>query len=340
MDSIYLIWSIPILLALIMGLVSDRTNLCSVCAVRELLLHRQATVLFSFIKIVLWVVGVSIAIEYLFATPTTEGNSFAVSAQSLFGGLVFGIGAVMNDGCSLHTLVRLGRGNFGMAISIVGLLIGAIACKAILLIVPGISVAPVIPPMTLTGDLRKILTAALLLWILIELFKLLRGFRFSQLKSRCLAPTYGLSSGAALLGIANGILFTLVGTWTYSYTLVQSTANLVFPDSDLYHPIPALLWFLFFAYLAGIVISSIVRRRLILATHPRRQWISYFFGGILMGIGAALVPGGNDVLLLNAIPGLASHAIPAYLAMLVGVAMALFIQKTYFSASPQVDADG
>lgn len=59
-----------------------------------------------------------------------------------------------------------------------------------------------------------------------------------------------------------------------------------------------------------------------------------------MGIGAALVPGGNDVLLLNAIPGLATHAIPAYLAMLVGIAMGLLIRKRYFSASPQVDADG
>jgi hypothetical protein len=226
-----------------------------------------------------------------------------------------------------------------MAISIVGLLIGAIACKAILLMVPGISLASTNASMELGGDLSNILTAALLLWMLIELFRLLRRFSFSQLKSKCLAPTYQLSSGAALLGIANGILFTLVGTWTYSYTLVQSTTNLAFPDSDLYQPIPGLLWWLLLAYLGGIVISSIARRRLVLATHPRRQWLSYFAGGILMGIGAALIPGGNDVLLLNAIPGLASHAIPAYLAMLVGVALGLFIQKQYFTASQPVDAD-
>ena len=340
MDSIYLAWSLPVLLALIMGLVSDRTNLCSVCAIKELVLNKQATILLSFIKIVLWVVGVSMAIEYLFSGSSTEDNSFAVSAQSLIGGLIFGIGAVMNDGCSLHTLVRLGRGNFGMAISIVGLLVGAMTCKAILLSVPGISLPSAMPPMTITGDLKNILTAALILWILIELARLLRGFKFSEFKNRCLAPSYKLSSAAALLGVANGILFTLVGTWAYSYTLVQGTANWVFPDSELYQAIPALLWFLFFAYLAGIVISSLVRRRLILATQPRRQWLGYFFGGALMGVGAALVPGGNDVLLLNAIPGLASHAIPAYLAMLVGITMALMIRRKYFSASPPIDADG
>jgi uncharacterized membrane protein YedE/YeeE len=339
MNSILLTWSLPIVLALIMGLVSDRTNLCSVCAVREVFMHKQATVFFSFVKIVLWVLGVSIALEYLFATPTTETNSFVISTQSLAGGLLFGVGAVINDGCSLHTLVRLGRGNFGMAISIVGLLMGAIACKTILLMVPGISLASTTPPIALNGELKNILIAALLLWMLIELFRLLRRFSFSQLKSKCLAPTYRLSSGAALLGITNGILFTLVGTWTYSYTLVQSTTNLVFPGSDLYKPIPGLLWLLLFAYLGGIVLSSIYRRRLVLATHPRRQWLSYFSGGILMGVGAALIPGGNDVLLLNAIPGLASHAIPAYLAMLLGIALGLLIQKRFFSASPPLGAD-
>ena len=39
------------------------------------------------------------------------------------------------------------------------------------------------------------------------------------------------------------------------------------------------------------------------------------------------LPGGNDVLLLNAIPGLSPHAVPAYLAMLAGIAIALMVMK-------------
>ena len=50
-------------------------------------------------------------------------------------------------------------------------------------------------------------------------------------------------------------------------------------------------------------------------------------GGLLMGAGAALVPGGNDVLLLNAIPGMSPHAIPAYAAMLAGVVGALYFVR-------------
>jgi len=46
-----------------------------------------------------------------------------------------------------------------------------------------------------------------------------------------------------------------------------------------------------------------------------------------MGLGAALISGGNDVLLLNAIPRLTPHALPAYLAMLGRIAMALMVVK-------------
>jgi uncharacterized protein len=43
-------------------------------------------------------------------------------------------------------------------------------------------------------------------------------------------------------------------------------------------------------------------------------------GGLIMGCGAALVPGGNDSLLLWAIPGLTIYGALAYLFMLVTIA--------------------
>ena len=46
-----------------------------------------------------------------------------------------------------------------------------------------------------------------------------------------------------------------------------------------------------------------------------------------MGLGAALVHGGNDELLLNAIPGLSPHAVPAYLAMLAEIWFTLLVVK-------------
>ena len=48
-----------------------------------------------------------------------------------------------------------------------------------------------------------------------------------------------------------------------------------------------------------------------------------------MGTGALLIPGGNDTLLLSAIPGGSPHAIPAYLSMLVGIAISLLIKMGF-----------
>jgi hypothetical protein len=46
-------------------------------------------------------------------------------------------------------------------------------------------------------------------------------------------------------------------------------------------------------------------------------------GGVLMGAGAALVPGGNDALVLHALPSLLPHAALAYTAMVAGISCAL-----------------
>ena len=46
-----------------------------------------------------------------------------------------------------------------------------------------------------------------------------------------------------------------------------------------------------------------------------------------MGLGVALIPGGNDALVLYAIPSLSPHALPAYVAMAVGIAAALLLMR-------------
>jgi hypothetical protein len=46
-----------------------------------------------------------------------------------------------------------------------------------------------------------------------------------------------------------------------------------------------------------------------------------------MGAGAAMIPGGNDTLMLKSLPGLSPHAVPAFFALLLGVSVTLlFIQ--------------
>ena len=47
-----------------------------------------------------------------------------------------------------------------------------------------------------------------------------------------------------------------------------------------------------------------------------------------MGFGAALVPGGNAVLILHGIPTFSPHAVPDYLALCLGIMILLLISPS------------
>ena len=69
---------------------------------------------------------------------------------------------------------------------------------------------------------------------------------------------------------------------------------------------------------------------------PRVDWLRNIGGGVLMGMGTALAPGGNDVLVLYAIPVLSPHALPAFAAMAVGVVAGLVFMRALFGVEMRV----
>ena len=308
-----------------MGFVADRTNLCTVSAVAEIMNERRAYILWNVTKIVLWILGISTLIHFFFKATPVNDNRFTLGWMSVGGGLIFGVGAAFNGGCSLQTITRLGRGNLGTILSLVGMPLGAALARAMIIRYPEIIPSREAEPLILPGGLQLTLVVVSSLLILMESARLIRGYRPQQWRAHLLAPDYQPASAAALLGIANGTLFSLVGTWMFTYTLIQSLTNAFYPDSVLYRPIMPQLWWLLGAYLLGIIVSAIQSRHALLQTTPKPIWIRYFFGGVLMGMGAALVPGGNDMLLFNGIPGFSVHALPAYLAMLLGIGVSLVV---------------
>jgi uncharacterized membrane protein YedE/YeeE len=323
-------WPFLILLALLMGFVADRTNLCTVSAVEEVISRRSARVLGNIVKIVLWVLGISTLLNAVFGFTPLNSDRFVGGWISLAGGLVFGLGATLNGGCSLQTITRLGRGNLGMIVSITGMPIGAMMARFLLLRQPEMIPTRTPENYSLTSEMQLALVLVCCLWMSWEVVRILRGFKFSQCKRRLLAPEYQPASSAALLGIANGVLFALVGSWMFTFVLIQSMTNLAYPGSVLYRPMPHQLWWLLAAYVVGIIGSAIQSRHALFQATPRKTWLRYFFGGVFMGLGAALVPGGNDMLLLNSMPGLSPHAVPGYLAMLAGIGISLAVMGRVF----------
>ena len=58
-----------------------------------------------------------------------------------------------------------------------------------------------------------------------------------------------------------------------------------------------------------------------------QTWPRHLIGGTLMGAGAVLIPGGNDTLILDSLPGLSPHAIPAFVALLFGIGVTLLLMR-------------
>ncbi len=63
-------------------------------------------------------------------------------------------------------------------------------------------------------------------------------------------------------------------------------------------------------------------------------------GGFLIGAGAMLVPGGNASLILQDLPALSVHAILAYLAMVLGIAITLRVFSRLMGTARTVSCGG
>ncbi|MDH3511783.1 MAG: YeeE/YedE family protein [Gammaproteobacteria bacterium] len=334
-------WIAFFALAGLVGFFADRTSICTVKAVEEILTTRRACMLLSFAKTVLWVSGVSIGLIWWLGAATPERLGFAITWPTICGGLLFGVGAVLNGGCAFATLVRLGNGNVGMVLTLGGFAAGVVICE--LAKVRGADIGYVETTVLVEFGFVSATAVGLTLCLLmiVEVARLWRTAPTVQWSTRLLAAEYRLSTAAAVIGVSNGILYTLLGTWSYTHTLRRSVGPFVTPAVFRADQVSMpMLWWLFSALVLGVLVSAALKRDIVVNWRPGKAWRGYLSGGMLMGVGAAMVPGGNDVLLLNAIPGLSPHALPAYISMLAGITIALMIAKKRGGRWHVVDCHG
>ena len=310
-------------LAALLGIGAHRASICTVKAVTEILTTRRGYMLASFGKTVLWVITITIGLTWLAGEAVAPVTAWRLSLLGLVGGFVFGAGAVINGGCAFATLTRLANGQIVIVLSLVGfcsgiaghrIMVGALSLPTLEMGAPLIDISQ---PWSL-GVL-----VVLLGWMLWEILGMFRARPHAQSQpDSVLAGRYRLSTGAALMGISNGFLYALVGTWAYTYTLGQQVQQLFRLSVG-----PGIfLWLLFLSVLSGMTWSAWQSGQL-RPDWRLSNWAAYLTGGILMGLGAGLARGGNDVLLLHGIPGLSPHALPVFAAMLLGIAVTLLIIK-------------
>ncbi|MGI9415695.1 MAG: YeeE/YedE thiosulfate transporter family protein, partial [Hyphomicrobiales bacterium] len=239
-----------------------------------------------------------------------------------------------NRGCAVSSLSRLMDGDLAMAATLLGMLFGATA--EIVLAVNAVVPAP-LPAAAAFGpgvSWLPIALAGLALWALWEASRIARAHGpAGTVRARIAAERYRLSTAAALIGVCNAALFFIFGTWIFTGALVRTVTGLVGTPT-------AMLWGLFAAVLAGMMVSSVQRGSFSLRRPQAGRAAIHFTGGALMGFGAAMAPGGNDALILDTIPGLSPHAVPTFLAMLAGIVAGLGVMRLFGGTIPPVRCTG
>ncbi|SHJ84992.1 YedE family putative selenium transporter [Paramaledivibacter caminithermalis] len=121
--------SAPILLSLAAGLIvgslAQRTRLCMVGGIRDLILFKDTYLISGFITIILFALIGNIALGYFklgFASqPVAHGDAL----WNFLGMVLCGWGSVLLGGCPLRQLILAGEGNTDSAIAVIGMLVGA-----------------------------------------------------------------------------------------------------------------------------------------------------------------------------------------------------------------------
>ena len=123
--------AVSLIAGLIVGAIAQRTRLCMVGGIRDVVLFRETKLLFGFVAIF-----VSALVCNLILTAVTEGTYFTAGFAgqpvahtdglwNLLGMLLVGFACVLLGGCPLRQLILTGEGNSDSAVAVMGLVAGA-----------------------------------------------------------------------------------------------------------------------------------------------------------------------------------------------------------------------
>ena len=311
---------LSVALAAWIGYVARRASLCTVRAVGDAIAHRRTGMLLSFVRAALWAAVIGGLLIVSLDLPAPRLPASAAFTGAVAGGLLFGVGAAINGGCSLSTLQRLIDGDCSLLLTVLAFCAGVFAWTRLEAVLGWPSAIVIVSPWARPGSLQLVLLAALLTWCGREVFLLSRSGELRTLWRKDATNTsYSSALVGALLGVAGGVLYTVQDSWSYTNYLRSAISASVRAGQAVPTAFHALL---VVALLSGMFLASRPRSSVCLAP-LRGVWRARLGGGFLMGIGGAVVPGGNDTLVLASIPALSLQALCAYLALLAGIAVVL-----------------
>lgn len=292
-----------LLAAAAMGFAIQQGGTCMVGAIGQLVVDRRAGRAIALAECSLWVMALgmlSLAAGFTFrASP-----GFPLGWTVIGGGLLLGLGALINGACVFGSVARIGNRDFSYLATPPGYFLGSLAHARLW------GLPPASAPM---GSLDHRLVMALIVLFAISLAVSGRQLLAALRGQSVLRSAWDYRHATIAIGIAFVVLALLAGPWTYTEALGKAAHGRGLPQAGQILLVGALLGG---AILGGRGAAETV------PVHPRRI-AACALGGALMGLGASLIPGGNDNLILAGLPWLQPHAWAAIAAMALAIAAGL-----------------
>ena len=277
-------------LGFVLGFALNQGSICTVIATRELISEKRPA---RFIVLVEGAVWAALAYAILNASPTMQQGWLPLGYLAP-AAILFGLGTYLNSACVFGSVGHFGNGEFDFGFAFLGIL--AVFYAEYLF-----DLVPDQPPTSASLPVGPALLALALLAVLA-----LRLVVSQKSQSNFIRLT--LSMGAI------GITFTLVAIFEPGFSITAPVGSIV--------SIPVAGAVISVCMFGGSLVSArFSKRRFKLKWPTAKTAARRTLAGILMGLGALLIPGGNDTLLLIGFPMGAWQAVLAYVLFVATLAV-------------------
>lgn len=303
-----LLISLP--LVFLLGTAIQRGNTCTVVAVDDIV-HRKSWDRFLAIASAWFLVAGGLVLLSMATGSEVTGRALPVTLWSMAGGVLLGVGALVNGACTTGTIARIGSGEYVFGLTILGFYLGCLIAPRVF----GASATTHDGPVTASLSQNHPAPTLVLFGIVIALiaYRLIKGPHESV--RDFLRSAWDPRTAILIVAILFVALVRIYGPWAYTDLLGELSR------ADTAEALPQLLFLL--AIIAGAVVAgrSMRGKRLIGPLRPKIA--RCVIGGVIMGAGFSVAPGAFDGLTLLGQPLLLAYAwavmAVCYLTVLLGV---------------------
>jgi len=293
----------------LMGFANQRGSTCTVAAIDQIVSERRFDQLIALCQVSLWVGGGLVLLNALGLLPAVPVG-YAAGAATIAGGALFGVGAFVNRACVLGSIARLGSGDWTYLAALPGFYLGTLTTSRL----PR--------PARLTEGALVLRSPAWLVCVIAALLLVglfVHAWRLRRSGGATLERIWTPYTATSVIGLTFLVATLILGRWTYIDFLSDLACGVTQRTA------PKLMFSV--ALLLGAMVGGWTEKRLKWVKPDMISVARRLVGGALMGAGSALIPGGNDALVLVGMPLLWSYAWLAFASICITISVATVITR-------------